>query len=389
MDFLYKMEILELEAFQSFFSEIKKVDTQMGFNIEQSLQAAVKESHELVMNAKTKDQLYIGLIKEQLHIQAQSSQYLNITDEMTMKKNNLLEFIPKVYHRFMNEVEQEMIRFIQQKKREMHHEIDKDGAWYSGIRDTTKKSGELYNFAINKINVLSKDVQGKGVISDQRLVDTKTIVEKVLEKHLSTQMVSNQVSEIFETAIEEYKKAWMHQIEDNVPDMKRISASSLTQTSKANLRINVQYGDAEKVFAMGIGSAVFGTVGLAMGWHTLTYAIFNVFPPIAIFAALTTVLVGVLTKDKAVEKRKEDINEAVNRYHHFFLQQLYVLKLPELENKSVSEYIEHKSQTIVEETVKEWERKYLGNLKMDHFRQLNQAFIRHLMYVQEAMEELD
>ncbi|MGG3563253.1 hypothetical protein ABES03_16810 [Neobacillus rhizosphaerae] len=389
MDFLYKMEILELEAFQSFFSEIKKVDTQMGFNIEKSLQAAVKESHELVMNAKTKDQLYIGLMKEQLHIQAQSSQYLNITDEMTLKKNNLLEFIPKVYHRFMNEVEQEMIRFIQQKKREMHHEIDKDGAWYSGIRDTTKKSGELYNFAINKINVFSKDVQGKGVISDQRLVDTKTIVEKVLEKHLSTQMVTDQVSKIFETAIEEYKKAWMHQIEDNVPDMKRISASSLTQTSKANLRINVQYGEAEKVFAMGIGSAVFGTVGLAMGWHTLTYAIFNVFPPIAIFAALTTVLVGVLTKDKAVEKRKEDINEAVNRYHHFFLQQLYVLKLPELENKSVSEYIEHKGQTIVDETVKEWERKYLGNLKMDHFRQLNQAFMRHLMYVKEVMEELD
>ncbi|MBS4212868.1 hypothetical protein [Neobacillus rhizophilus] len=386
MDFLYKKEILELEAFRPVLTEIKNVDPAMGENMEQALKAAVKESHELIIKANTTDQLHIGLIKEQIYIQAQSSQYLNITDEITMKKNNLLEFMPQIYNQFMNEVEQEMTRFFQEKKREMYAEIDQDGSWYSGLRDTTKKSGQLYNFAINKINSVSKEFQGKEVISDQRLVDTKSIVENVLEKHLSNQKVTNQVSAIFEAAVKRYKDAWMQRIADNVPDMKRISAFSLTQTTKANLKINFQYGDAEKVLAMGIGSAVFGTVGLAMGWHTLTYALFNVFPPIALFAALATVLVGVLTKDKAVEKRKQDINEAVTRYHHFFLQQLYVLKLLELENKSISEYIELKGRAIVEETVKEWERKYFGNLRMEHFRKLNQAFVRHLMYVNEAVE---
>lgn len=388
VDFILKKEILELEAFQPVLTEIKSVDPAMGENMEQALKAAVRESHELIMKAATPDQLHIGLIKEQLHIQAQSSQYLNITDEITMKKNNLLEFMPHIYNQFMNEVEQEMTHFFQEKKREMYHEIDQDGSWYSGIRDTTKKSGQLYNFAINKINSVSKELQGKEVIADQHLVDTKSIVEKVLEKHLSNQTVTNQVTQIFEAAVKRYKAAWMQRIADNVPDMKRISAFSLTQTSKANLKINFQYGDAEKVLAMGIGSAVFGTVGLAMGWHTLTYALFNVFPPIAIFAALATVLVGVLTKNRAVEKRKQDINEAVTRYHHFFLQQLYVLKLSELENKSISEYIELKGRAIVEETVKEWERKYFGKLRIEHFRKLNQAFVRHLMYVNEAVEEL-
>ncbi|WP_423799915.1 hypothetical protein [Neobacillus sp. SAB-20_R2A] len=389
LDFIFKKEILKLEAFQPVLTEIKSVDPAMGENIEQALKAAVKESHELIIKANTPDQLHIGLIKEQLHIQAQSSQYLNITDEMTMKKNNLLEFMPQIYNQFMNEVEQEMTRFFQEKKRKMYAEINQDGSWYSGLRDTTKKSGQLYNFAIDKINLVSKEIQGKKVIADQHLVDTKSIVEKVLEKHLSNQTVTNQVTQIFEAAAKRYKDAWMQRIADNVPDMKRISAFSLTQTTKANLKINFQYGDAETVLAMGIGSAVFGTVGLAMGWHTLTYALFNVFPPIALFAALATVLVGVLTKDKAVEKRKQDINEAVTRYHHFFLQQLYVLKLSELENKSISEYIELKGRAIVEETVKEWERKYFRKLRIEHFRKLNQAFVRHLMYVNEAVEELE
>lgn len=32
---------------------------------------------------------------------------------------------------------------------------------------------------------------------------------------------------------------------------------------------------------------------------------------------------------------------------------------------------------------------YFGNLQVEHFRQLNQAFVMHLMYVNEALESLE
>jgi hypothetical protein len=389
LNILYKREILELEAFQTIFFQIKKIDPKMGANIEQSLIAAVKESHELLGSARTKDQLEIALIKEQLYIQAQSSHYLTITDEITMKKNRLLEFMPKVYHDFMNEVEREMLQFFQEKKEAMFREIDRDGTWFSGLRDTTKKSGQLVNIAIQGFNRVTKEFNGKEVISDEHLLDTKTIVETLLERHLSNQQVTEQVTRIFEQAIHSYKEAWMKQIVINLPDVKRFTAFNLTQSVEANVKVDFQYGEAEKVLAMGITSAVFGTVGLAMGWHTLTYAMFNVFPPIAIFAAIATIVVGVLTKDQAIEKRKKDIHEAVTRYYQFFLQQLYVLPLAELEHRSISEYIETKSQAIVEETVSEWEETCFGQLTIEHFRNLNQAFTKHLMYVNEAIEELE
>ncbi|WP_462409374.1 hypothetical protein [Neobacillus sp. Marseille-QA0830] len=385
----YKKEIIGLEAFRMVFSDIKKIDPVMGENIEQSLKAAVKENHELILKAVTKEQLQLVLMKEQISMQAQSSQYLTITDEISLKKNKLLEFLPEVYHRFMNEIEQNVLQFLQQKKAEMFKEIEQDGTWYSGLRDTTKKSGQLVNGAINGINLLSKEIQGKKVIDETYLIDTKTIVEMVLEKHLSNQKVTDRVTGIFENAIQRYKDAWIRKIAVNSPDIKRLSAFSLTQSAKENLTIDFHYGEAEKVLAMGISSAVFGTVGLAMGWHTLTYAMFNVFPPIAIFAAIATVLVGVLTKDKAIEKRKQDIQEVVTRYYHFFLQQLYVLPLAELKNKSISEYIENKGYEIVEQTVKEWEENCFGKLKVEDFRRLNNAFMKHLMYVNEAIEQLE
>lgn len=65
---------------------------------------------------------------------------------------------------------------------------------------------------------------------------------------------------------------------------------------------------------MGIGSAVVGTVGLAAGWHTITYAILNAFPPMAIFALAMTAVTGVVTKDKTVQNRIKEIDEAINQY---------------------------------------------------------------------------
>lgn len=55
---------------------------------------------------------------------------------------------------------------------------------------------------------------------------------------------------------------------------------------------------------IGIGSAVAGSIGLAMGWHTITHALLNVFPPVAIFALVASIAGGFATKKEAVKKER-------------------------------------------------------------------------------------
>jgi hypothetical protein len=389
MTILYKEKILTLSAFQSIFEEIKSIDIKMGINIEESLIAAVKESHQLLSFASSKEQIELALIKEQINVQAQGSQYLNITDEITQKKNNLLEFNPIAYHEFMNEVELELATFLNERKLMMYQEIELDGTWYSGIRDSAKKSGgTLINAAVKGINTLSKEVKGKQLFQEDEKVDSNTIVESLLEKHLSNKIVSDKMNVIFTNATQKYEKKWINQIATNLPNIKRLSAFSISHSSKTSLKVDYQFGTAEQVFAMGLGSAVIGAVGLAIGWHTLTYAMLNVFPPIALFTALLTVATGFITKENAIKKRKKDINEAVSNYHKFFSQQFYTLKLPTLDHNSISRYIESVGYGIINEVVHQWETNYFGELKMEHFRKLNQAFLKHLMFVNEAMESI-
>lgn len=390
MDFLYKHDILNLMAFESIFSEIKSTDPEMGESIELALRAAVEETHLLIREASTKERLSLALLKEKIVIQAQSSSYLNITDEVTAKKANLLEFMPQIYNEFMDEVEYEIRRYFEKKKSEMYKKVEKDSTWYSGLRDSTKKSGGvLYNATVKTINKGFKKMKREEAISEKYLADTRTIVEELLEEHLNQKDVAQYVSNILERAAANYKNKWLEKISGNMPDIKRLSAFSVVDSMKDSLKVNFQLGTAEQVLAMGLGSAVVGVLGLSIGWHTLTYALLNVFPPIAIFAGVATVLVGVLTKDKAIDKRKKDIREAVSQYYFYFLQQLYVLKLPDLGGQSISKYMENQGIVIVEKAVQGWERELFGNLKIEHYRRLNQAFLRHLMYLNEALEEIE
>lgn len=388
MEFAYKEEILRLKAFDLILREIIEEDQKMGENIKVALESAVQESHSLIKKAKNKEELHLALIKEQICIQAQSSQYLNISDEMTQKKNQLLEYKPKAYNLFMNEVESNVRRLMTEKTAIMCKAIEEDGTWYSGLRDSAKKSGgTIVNATVKGLNRLSKEFQGKKVIETEDVLDANTIVESLLEKYLKNEDVGKQISDILAKATKNYEKNWINQIALNIPSINRFSAFSITNSAKESIKIDFQYGAAEQVLAMGLGSAVIGAVGLAAGWHTMTYAMLNVFPPVAIFAAAATIVVGVVTKEKAIQKRQKEIKDAVNQYLQYFLLQLYILPLSSLNNKSTSVYMEGMGQKIVEEAVKQWEKNYFGNLKVEHFRKLNQAFVKHLMYINEALDE--
>ncbi|RDU37044.1 hypothetical protein DRW41_10170 [Neobacillus piezotolerans] len=390
MDFSYKNEILSLKAFEQTFKELKEVNPEVGNNIEASLRASVAESHQLIEQANSIPELHLALLKEQTTIQAQNSQYLSITDEINQKKIVLLEFKPKVYHEFMDEVESEIGRYFSRKAQVISAEIKTDGSWYSGLRDSAKKGGgSLINATIKGINTVTKEFNKKEIFSDDIKVDSQTIVERLLAKHLDNKEVSKDIGEIFTRASKSYEKKWSEKIMASRPNLKRLSAFSLAHSSISALKLNFQLGATEQVLATSIGAAIIGVASLAAGWHTLTYAMLTVFPPLAVFAAIVTIATGILTKEKAIEKRQAEAKEAINRYYQYFIQQLYTYKMPSLGYRSISLYMEEVGENIVAAALKEWEKGYFENISLEHFRSLNQAFVTHLMYVNEAIDELD
>ncbi|MFD0051458.1 hypothetical protein ACFVHQ_19405 [Actinomycetes bacterium NPDC127524] len=383
-------QIISLKSFQDAFNQMKAEDREMALNISNSLHKSVESFHKVLSDSSsTVAEKKVALLQEQITIQAQASRYLNISEEMAIREKNLLQYIPISTQLFFDDLFDKLDKYFYEKRVVMDREIEQDGEWYSGIRDSAKKTGTILNWAVKKANDAAVDLRGSKIISNDKLIDERSIVEKIMEKHLSPEKVGNEVTALLNEASKSFQSNWDKMIKSQVPRMNRLSAFSLAQQANNNLSIDLKMGATEQTLMIGIGSAVAGSIGLAMGWHTITYALLNVFPPVAIFAVVASIAVGFATKNEAVKKRKEQVTSATKQYQQQFLTQFNVTPLKELNNLTLQKHMIMISQKIVADTIQKWENNLFGNLQTEHYRVLVNAFTKHLLLIQEELETLE
>jgi hypothetical protein len=383
-------KITSSSAFSPIFDELRKIDAEKCEEIEKALKHCVSDIHNQI-HTSTEDTTNIKylLYRESVELKAHSSSYLTYSEMMAMRENALWKFAFDLTEQFFDIVADGLDNYFDAKVTIMNKELETDASWYSGIRDTTKKMGAVVN--ISK-KLLKEGLEKAGVkkgIDDEELIDTQSIVEKLLDTHLSPKLVSKDIAKIMKQANKQYQKTWEKEIKTQSPDLCKLKAFTSRYGKKVDMNAGFELGAAEQTLAVGISGAVVGTIGLAAGWHTLTYAMLYVFPPLAIFAILGTVVMGVITKDKALENRKKQIQEAVKQYHRHFLLLIEVEKLKELNNKTLREAMIEQSKNIIQETVKQWGKAISGNLTVDHYRLLISAFTKHLMLIDDCLQEID
>ncbi|MNI47987.1 hypothetical protein D3C73_1025300 [compost metagenome] len=271
----------------------------------------------------------------------------------------------------------------------MHQKLEEDSSWYSGIKDSAKKMGSLVNMAVKGANQLSEKLGGQKLTDNENVINDKSIVEALMETHLNPKEVSLDIGRLLDHCNKVYEEAWKKEITAQQPDLERIIPYMLVNKARENVDLHFKVGATEQILMVSIGTTVASVLALAAGWHTLTWAILNVFPPMALFVAALTVVTGFLTKESALKQRKKQIDDSVNQYYHYFLTYLDVIKLKELGNRSLREHMVEAGETIIGKTIEQWEDSLLGGLTIEHYRLLNSAFSRHLLYIQEAMDQLE
>lgn len=383
-------KITSLYAFSPVFNDLRKIDANKCQEIEKALKHCVNDIHNQLQNSiEDINNLKFLLYKESVEVKAHSSSYLSYSEMMAMRENALWKFAFDLTEQFFDIVAEALDDYFKTKIGIMNKELETDSSWYSGIRDTTKKVGSVLNISKKLIKEGLEKVGVREVIDDEALINTQSVVEKLLDSHMSPKLVSKDIAKIMKQANKQYKKKWEKEIKTQSPDLSKLKAFTSGYDKKLDMYIGFELGAAEQTLAVGLSGAIVGTMGLAAGWHTLTYALLHVFPPLAIFAILGTVIVGVLTKDKALESRRKQIQEAVKQYHKHFLLLIEVEKLKELNNKTLREAMIEQSKNIIKETVRQWEKAISGNLTVEHYRLLISAFTRHLMLIDDCLQEIE
>ncbi|WP_309119845.1 hypothetical protein [Paenibacillus sp.] len=379
----YHREICELTAFREALHEMRKADPELA----RSIRLALLKTNEpcraaLQGGAATDGERMAALLQEQIHMSAQANKYGALNAELSRKTSELWKFAVHAPELFFGRLFAQMDEYFETKKRRLAAELEREWEWYSSIADMSRKVGGA---AIGGIQSIAESLSGRK-LERPSAFDERTVVERILEKHLSPAKVGADLTRMMEKAGEEYRSAWQKHLLQQVPNVRRISGLRLAEHASAEVGpIAFQMGHAEQSLFVGMTSAVIGTAWLAAGWHTLAYAMMNVFPPLAVFTAVVTFVAGAATKEQAVRQRKKQLDEAVNSYYAFFLTKLDFHPIPELGGVTLRKHMMLAGEKIVEQTVKEWEKHLFGALAGHHYEALHAAFQRHLMYVEEAI----
>lgn len=381
-------KIIKLDSFTEVFSKLIKIDPDKTKDIENSLKESIRDIHSKIEdNYNDKANLKYLLYRESVELKAHASSYLTYSEMMATRENVLWRFAFDLTEQFFDLISDALTDYFDEKLKNMFSKLEKNYEWHTGLIDSGKKLASITNYS-KKILKKGLDKFGHDILNDKEIFDAKSVVERILDTHLNIDLVSKDIGNILEEANNLYKSRWEQEIKTQAPDLSKLRAFS-SYNSNFDINIGFEFGMAEQTLAVGISSAIVGSIGLAAGWHTLTYALLNVFPPVAIFAALGTLIVAVLTKNKALENRKKQIKEAVKQYHKQFLLQIETEKIKNLKNKTLREAMNEQSRQIIRETVKQWSKAISGQLSIEHYRMIISGFEKHMTLIDDCVKKID
>jgi len=384
------IRIIELDSFYDVFSKLRKIDSRKTEEIENSLKQSIKDIHTTIeksYNNITPLKLKYLLYRESVELKAHASSYLTYLEMMGRRENALWRFAFDLTEQFFDLISDALDKYFNAKLQVMLSELENSYQWYTGLQDSGKKSGCVINYS-KKLLKQGLNRIGVDVLDNKEIVDAKSVVERILDSHLDINLVSKDIGNILQKAYERYRSRWEEEIKTQSPKLDRLQTFSSICGRNLDISIGFELGLAEQTFAVGISSAIVASIGLAAGWHTLTYAMLSVFPPVAIFAALATVMVSLLTKKKALENRRKQIAEALKQYHKHFLLQIEIGKIKELKDKTIRKTMNEQSEHIVKKTIQQWTKAISGNLGMQHYRMIVSAFEKHLNLIDQCINEL-
>jgi hypothetical protein len=383
-------QIVALESYRSTLEQLHTVDAKHATQIQTALVATTHETHEGIQGAEGNgDRLKYYLYREAIEIKAHTSSYLSYVEMMASREANLWRFAFTVTEQFFDLVFDALDDYFDTKKALMLNECETASGWYSTIADSSKKLLAPANLAKSLLEKAAHRIGADVELPEGEVFDTKGIVEGILSQHLDPSTVADGVEKILDQATQRVRQTWEKEVKLQAPDLSTLKAFASHSGNDGGTTVSFELGIAEQTFAVGVTGAVVGAVGLAAGWHTITYAMLHVFPPVAIFSVLAAIGVAVFTKDRALDGRRKQVADAVNQYHRHLLLQIDTQKMEELGGKTMRQAMSDRSQQIVSETLRSWENAISGDLRAEHYQLLIGATTAHLMLVEEALQELD
>jgi len=375
-------DILSFQPFVDILDRIKNVDKETAGNFEVSLKKRLENTCEVLAdkNKSKKDKL-LAIKTAKLELHALSAPYLRISEQLTKQKQFFDRTAMQTSNDFLDFVYNSIDDYFETIYLKIETELENNSSMFTGIKDSWKKTGAK---GINICSSKFKEILGYKE-AEKKLLDDQTLLEKTLENICSSEEIQKKVTNVFQEAAVNYEKTWKKRVAEYHQKVKQFD-SQLAKLSQDAISLKPEFslGLAEQTLATAFGATLVGTLSLAAGWHTLAYALSNVFLPIAIFAALLTLFVAWWKENDALQKRIDQVKKLLNTYHAQIILFIDTHPLEEHQNKSIRKLLIVQSFEMAKKLNKQWREVRYGLLTESHYEEIITAITSYLQLLDKA-----
>ena len=342
------------------------------------LNSGVKKEERLLHEVLVAQDLRDNVEQAAQIIRARMTPYLSYSETMARRKADLQGFAHEAEQKFIDDLMDEIGDYMDNKRKILSDRIENETTTTARLADTfIKPAAKGAKWISEKAGMTEKDSSWD-----------KLLVERLLEEELGSEILKRDISKIVEKKKQEFESSWQKKIAQNPPDVETIKLLAGSTGKHGHTDIGIHLEISTNVLTGGISAALAATFGLAAGWHTLEYALLEVFPPAAIIVVLLTAVTFAFTGKTARESRKQQIEKVIKQYYAMLIISLFKQPLKEFNNQTLPQVLHQKTTECVDTVLEHWEKQISGELTVEDYRGLTNVVIQFLAKLDKAAELL-
>lgn len=416
--------IADLAEFKNVFVKLRRADAETARHIETTVRAAMRGVAARRRTTPAGEHERVIAIKDaQLRMQELRYHYAAIGAQMAEQKAYFYRTAIEAEQAFFDHVYRGLEQYFSGVYDAVEEVLTRDSSWLTGLLDTWHKTGgRAINWvtgktqrllisatdgtSVKRLKQFVEDLggaRGKGMVNrtvdmmkdahqwlqqhaQKAKVEERSLLERALEDVCSSKKIEENVAAVLEAAEQSYQQVWRQRVQSYCEQIATLQRAAEVVTGTLQAQPVFSLGHAEQALATGMGATIFGTAALAAGWHTLAYAMVNIFWPMAVFVAILTTGVAWFTRERAEKQRIEEARKVLSAYHAQLIMYIDMHKLEDYGGKSIRELVREHSLGVAEHMDRSWRQARFGALGEEHYRELMEACERHAAQLDKLAE---
>ena len=345
-----------------------------------------------------------AVLQEMINVKAHVKRYSECIALFADKEAELRRQAPEVADDFFDQCLAGLDLLFKRKELGLHADIDAEVTWTTeprdrirslvrGVADLSGQAAERLETTIagfdrqwsDKSRNLLRSIEVK-THEVRSNIDSETTLNQIWNRHMAKE--SAEITAVLHEAWQKYERQW-----GDLEAYKGVSRDQGFCLAESAASLNAKPGKAANP-AMRVGGAgafvgAAATVSLAMGWHTLSYAVFHVFPPAMVFSLLAAAWTGKHKEESYRSEIKNQFSRCLHLIRQDYVQIWFEGSDPEGQQAPLRTEVMRDAAARVEASLQAWQRRLFGQLDVGDYIALVQSFETQLALLETGLTQLD